>query len=74
MVPLERPDVGAIAVDGVTVEGAKVSVGGQPLAVDVHGRFHVEAAPVDGDDAVAVRLEHPRTGIHYYVRRRTDAR
>jgi hypothetical protein len=65
---------GAIAVDGVTVEGAKVSVGGQPLAVDVHGRFRVEAAPLDGDDAIAVRLEHPRTGIHYYVRRRGDVR
>jgi hypothetical protein len=65
---------GAIAVDGVTVEGAKVSVGGQPLAVDGHGRFRVEAAPLDGDDAVAVRLEHPRTGIHYYVRRLSDVR
>jgi hypothetical protein len=65
---------GAITVDGVTVEGAKVSVGGQPLAVDVHGRFRVEAAPLDGDDAIAVRLEHPRTGIHYYVRRRGDVR
>ena len=65
---------GAIAVDGVTVEGAKVSVGGQPLAVDVRGRFRVEAAPLDGDDAVAVRLEHPRTGIHYYVRRPGDGR
>jgi len=65
---------GGIAVDGVTVEGAKVSVGGQPLAVDVHGRFRVEAAPMDGDDAIAVRLEHPRTGIHYYVRRRSDVR
>jgi hypothetical protein len=65
---------GAIAVDGVTVEGAKVSVGGQPLAVDARGRFRVEAAPLDGDDAIAVRLEHPRTGIHYYVRRRGDVR
>jgi hypothetical protein len=65
---------GAIAVDGVTVEGAKVSVGGQPLAVDAHGRFRVEAAPLEGDDAIAVRLEHPRTGIHYYVRRRSDVR
>jgi hypothetical protein len=65
---------GAIAVDGVTVEGAKVSVGGQPLAVDAHGRFRLEATPLEGDDAVAVRLDHPRTGVHYYVRRRSDAR
>jgi hypothetical protein len=65
---------GAIAVDGVTVDGAKVSVGGEPLAVDGHGRFRAEARPLDGDDAVAVRLEHPRTGVHYYVRRGAQAR
>ncbi|HXU62943.1 MAG TPA: FecR domain-containing protein [Polyangia bacterium] len=60
---------GAVIVDGVTVDGAKVSVGGQPVAVDARGRFRTEAAPLEGDDAVAVRLEHPRTGVHYYVRR-----
>lgn len=65
---------GAIAFDGVTVEGTKVSVGGEPLAVDAHGRFRAEARPLDGDDAVAVRLEHPRIGVHYYVRRRDGAR
>jgi hypothetical protein len=65
---------GAITVDGVTVDGAKVSVGGQPLAVDAQGRFHGASAPLDGDDAVAVRLDHPRSGVHYYVRRRGDAR
>ena len=60
---------GVVTVDGVTVDGAKVSVGGQPVAVDARGRFRTEAAPLEGDDAVAVRLEHPRTGVHYYVRR-----
>jgi hypothetical protein len=64
----------AIAVDGVTVDGAKVSVGGEPVAVDGHGRFHTQATPLAGDDAVAVRLEHPRTGVHYYVRRRAPGR
>jgi hypothetical protein len=61
---------GAITVDGVTVDGTKVSAGGQPLPVDAQGRFHAALTPLDGDDAVAVRLEHPRTGVHYYVRRR----
>jgi hypothetical protein len=60
---------GLIAVDGVTIDGTKVSVGGQSVAVDERGRFRATVAPLDGDDAVAVRLEHPRTGIHYYVRR-----
>ncbi len=53
----------------MTVDGAKVSVGGQPIAVDAHGRFRTEASPLGGDEAVGVRLEHPRTGVHYYVRR-----
>lgn len=65
---------GVIPIDGVTVEGATVSVGGQPVALDAHGRFRVEATPLEGDDAVSVRLQHPRTGVHYYVRRRPDAR
>jgi len=60
---------GLVAVDGVTIDGAKVSVGGQSLAVDDRGRFRATVAPLHGDDAVAVRLEHPRTGVHYYVRR-----
>jgi len=65
---------GLIPVDGVTVEGARVSIGGQPLAIDAHGRFRATAKPLEGDDAVAVRLEHPRLGVHYYVRRSTEAR
>ena len=60
---------GTIPVDGVTVEGAKVSVDDKPLPVDERGRFRAELAPRSGDDALAVRIEHPRTGVHYYVRR-----
>jgi hypothetical protein len=72
--PSGSAEAPAIAVDGVTVDGAKVTVGGQPLAIDGHGRFRGQAAPLEGDDAVAVRLEHPRTGVHYYVRRHAAAR
>jgi hypothetical protein len=59
---------GQVSVDGVTIDGAKVSAGGRGLPVDEHGRFRATVAPLSGDDAVVVRLEHPRTGIHYYVR------
>ena len=59
---------GLVAVDGVTIDGAKVSAGGRSLTVDERGRFQGTVAPLSGDDAVIVRLEHPRTGIHYYVR------
>lgn len=65
---------GAIAIDGVTVEGTKVSVAGEALGVDGHGRFRLVTRPASGDDAVAVRLEHPRSGIHYYVRRNQISR
>jgi hypothetical protein len=64
---------GTIPVDGVTVEGAKVSIDDKPLPVDERGRFRAVLAPLYGDDALAVRIEHPRTGVHYYVRR-SDAR
>ena len=59
---------GMVSVDGVTIDGAKVSAGGHSLTVDERGRFQGTVAPLSGDDAVIVRLEHPRTGVHYYVR------
>jgi hypothetical protein len=65
---------GTILVDGVTLPGAKISAGGNALAVDDHGRFRGDIAPQPGDSAVGVRLEHPRTGVHYYVRRHSSAR
>ena len=61
---------GAVAVDGVTLPGAVVSAAGKPIDVDEHGRFRAELAPLDGDSAVAVRLEPVRGRVHYYVRHR----
>jgi len=60
---------GTIAIDGVTVPGNQVSAGGIPLSVDEHGRFRGALTPLEGDDAVAVRVESTPTGVHYYVRR-----
>jgi hypothetical protein len=65
---------GAIPIDGVTVQGAKVSAAGKPVPVDDAGRFHAAVAPEAGTDAVAVRLELPRSGVHYYLRRRISRR
>ena len=67
-----RRSPGAVAVDGVTVPGATVSAAGKPLEVDEHGRFRAAVPPLDGDSAVAVRLEPARGHVHYYVRRRPD--
>jgi hypothetical protein len=66
------PDV---EVAGVALEGSQVTVGGQRLAVDPQGRFRGRAPrPVSGVRAIAVRLEHPRSGVHYYVRRVAPSR
>jgi len=65
---------GLVAIDGVTIDGAKVSAGGHSVPVDDRGRFRADVAPLNGDDAVIVRLEHPRTGVHYYVRRVASSR
>jgi hypothetical protein len=60
---------GTISIDGVTIQGATVTAGGKPLPVDNRGRFRAAVAPQNGDGTVAVRLESPRSGVHYYVRR-----
>jgi hypothetical protein len=73
MVAMADAPPGTIPVDGVTIQGAKVSAAGRPLAIDDHGRFRAAVAPLDGDDAVAVRIEPPHGGSHCYVRRRPAA-
>ena len=64
----------AVAVDGVTLPGAVVSAAGKPIDVDEHGRFRAALAPLEGDSAVAVRLEPVRGRVHYYIRRRSELR
>ncbi|HXJ20162.1 MAG TPA: FecR family protein [Polyangia bacterium] len=67
---IEGPE-GAITVDGVAVQGSRVSAAGQSLAVDDHGRFRAAVLPLAGDDAVAVQVESPHGGSHVYIRRRS---
>ena len=61
---------GNIAIDGATVQGARVSAAGKTLALDPRGRFRDEVAPLPGDDAVSVRVDLPHGEAHCYVRRR----
>jgi len=58
-----------VAVAGVVVEGSRVSVDGRELALDAQHRFRSEVPVSEGDPAIAVRVQHPRHGIRYYVRR-----
>jgi hypothetical protein len=53
---------------GGSVVGSSVSVQGVVLTLDGQGRFATNVAIPAGADGLAVRVQHPSTGIHYYVR------
>lgn len=57
-------------VIGVALRGSRVQVQDQPATVTSDGRFRVQlSAP---GEAFVVRVQHPRSGIHYYVRQAAD--
>jgi hypothetical protein len=53
---------------GGTLLGSTVHVQGAPLKLDAHGRFAAAVEIAAAVDGAAVRVAHPSTGIHYYVR------
>lgn len=60
---------GAVTVSGVALEGWTVSVNGAELPLDNQYRFSGSASLPSDVDALAIRLSHPRHGVHYYLRR-----
>ena len=59
-----------IEVAGVAIEGSSVAVGASPLEVDEQGRFRGKVTPpAPNERSIAIRLAHPKSGVHYYVRR-----
>ena len=64
-----RDGSGQVRLSGVVPLGSRVSLAGQALALDAGGRFEASALPGQADAAVSLRVEHPRAGLHYYVRR-----
>lgn len=60
---------GSVHVQGQAIEGASVSVGGSPLALDGDNRFEGDTTVLADVDALAIRFSHPRSGVHYYLRR-----
>jgi hypothetical protein len=67
-------DGSSVTSDGVEVAGAallrsRVQIQDRPVEIDDKGRFHARASPRDGEHAITVRVEHPESGVHYYVRR-----
>jgi hypothetical protein len=64
-----RDGSGQVRLSGVVPLGSHVSLAGQALEIDAGGRFEASTSPGQADAAVSLRVEHPRAGLHYYVRR-----
>jgi hypothetical protein len=61
------------AIAGVAVTGSKVSVGDTPIPLDAQSRFEATVPLAPDQRALAIRFQHPRHGVRYYVRRRAGA-
>ncbi len=59
----------SISVAGAALLRSEVSVDGVPVGLDAQGRFRVTVPANATRSALAVRVSHPVTGVHYYLRR-----
>lgn len=62
---------GKVDVAGVAIDGSRVSVDGKDLPLDAQQRFRSQIARGEQERAIAVRVQHPRDGVRYYLRRAT---
>jgi hypothetical protein len=58
-----------VVVAGTALMRSDVSVDGLPVLLDAQGRFRIEVPAAEARDGLAVRVSHPITGVHYYLRR-----
>ena len=58
-----------VEIAGVALPRWKVSVEGGKIVVDADERFSGVVLTHPGRPDIAVRLQHPRLGTHYYLRR-----
>jgi hypothetical protein len=58
-----------ILVAGAALLRSEVSVDGVPVPLDAQGRFRVTVPKDPTHGTVTVRVSHPITGVHYYLRR-----
>jgi hypothetical protein len=65
---------GTLRVAGAALAGSSVRVGGTPLPVSSDGRFAATATAPGAARVLAVRVQHPVAGVHYYVRRPSGGR
>jgi len=65
---------GEVRVSGVAIADTRVSVLGNAVTLDRHHRFDTAVAVPAGAHSITVRIDHPRTGTQYYVRRERGTR
>jgi hypothetical protein len=59
-----------IEVAGTTLPGSRVTVDERSLPLDAQGRFRADVTwPAADTRALAIRIEHRHSGVHYYLRR-----
>jgi hypothetical protein len=64
------PNTGdSVPVAGTALMRSEVSVDGVPVGLDAQGRFRATIPVNATKGALAVRVSHPVTGVHYYLRR-----
>jgi hypothetical protein len=61
----------SVRFSGGTLIGSLVHVQGVPMKLDSHGRFTTNVTIGKEPSGAVVRVQHPSTGIHYYVRHLT---
>jgi hypothetical protein len=59
----------SVHVAGIALPGSQVSVLGQRLTLDAQQRFAGDVSVPPGTRSIAVRIQHPRSGTRYYIRR-----
>jgi hypothetical protein len=59
----------SVRVAGAALASSMVRVGNVPLPLGPDGRFAESVTAPAADRALAVRVQHPIAGVHYYVRR-----
>jgi hypothetical protein len=69
----QHKEGGKARVAGGSIIGSNVQVQGMAVPVDSQGRFSSDVLLPETASAVAVRVQHPSSGIHYYVRHLTHA-
>lgn len=64
----EPAQAGRAHFAGGTLIGSSVQLQGAPVKLDAQGRFRATIDLPAAAGGAAVRVQHPSTGIHYYVR------